>query len=272
MKLVKFNNHIDSITKELPKEYSDMVKVINASIEVIELTKKNFCKSQSQFMDDNLTVSSPTPIRNIRQILAEIESIDMALKSNIIELKKKELKIEQKKKLLKKTKDIIEKELIQLDIIEFEDGYETSKNYIQASIRRKANYVEQYNSILNSLGKEFITELDFEKEEEEYHIKQAFNQAILAARSRGGVIDEGNFGYLNQLGINCGVAQVLVAQYLNHEMELISRNEEPTYQLYEDFLQEMYDKFKGSVDKLSEKRGKRTTISEIATLGCDKED
>ena len=74
--------------------------------------------------------------------------------------------------------------------------------------------IKRYGGILVKVGKETITEEDYEREEARYHIMTCMKQALNAARARQGIIDEGNLIYLFDLGINAAQAQAEVFAYL----------------------------------------------------------
>ena len=97
----------------------------------------------------------------------------------------------------------------------------------------------------------------------------AMKQALCAARTRGGIIDEGNHIYLFDMGINGTVAQAEMLSYLQLEQEMISRGEEPTHELTMQWLEACADKFADCGVKFAELRGfipldKKSLAKEIA--------
>jgi paraquat-inducible protein B len=260
---------VQQYVKEKP-EYAVMINKLEAGLPAIREATDNFNKTQSQFMDNMLTVSHPTPLRNIRQILAEMNKTDQALKEAYIKCAKKEVEIEKKLRALDSEEDELEVKMLQLDIVELKTQLESTKGYIGGAIRKLSNYQEQYSAIMQSIGKESLTEADFEEEEERYHIMKAFDQGTTAARSRQFMIDEGNLIYLTQIGINAGVAQKDVANYLYAELELIKSGQEPTHNMYIKFLNDMADKHTGCSNKAAISKGMTGKLSELATLGYKK--
>ena len=252
-------NNLENIKKTVDKQHSIMLSEIQTNLPQIENLSLNFGKSQSQFMDNMLTTSHPTPIRNIRQILAEINKSLEALKEAYYKNKRKQIEIKKLNRNLNTEKDNLEIELIELEIEEKEMQLETGKKYVFGAIRKINNYKNQYKSILKTLKVNSIDELDFEKEEEEHHIKKAFEQGLNAARANGGRIDEGNQIYLTQLGINGTVGQKCVQGYLMVEEELLRQGDEITAKTQWKFLEEMYQKFKGSAIKYCNKKGMSLT-------------
>ena len=74
---------------------------------------------------------------------------------------------------------------------------------------------------MKHIGKEELTEADYELEEARYHIMTCMKQALNSARPRGGTIDEGNMIYLFDLGINAAQAQAEVFAYLQWENKIL---------------------------------------------------
>jgi hypothetical protein len=65
---------------EYAPEHKEMIENITRNHPEITRATSLFGKTQSQFMDNTMTVSHMTPLRNARQILAEMERTRNALK------------------------------------------------------------------------------------------------------------------------------------------------------------------------------------------------
>jgi hypothetical protein len=116
-------------------------------------------------------------------------------------------------------------------------------------------FTNQYKSILKKLGKDDITEEEYEKEESRYHVMTCLKQALNAARARGGVIDEGNLIYLFDMGINSAQAQAEIYAYLEMENKLMKEGKAPTHEMTMQWLEACADKFSGEAEKFAERRG-----------------
>ena len=79
--LIIKDNVVDALTKYLP-EHNDMLQLIEENLPEIKRATSLFNKRQSQFMDNMMTASKLTPLRNLRQILAEIEKAKNAYKKH----------------------------------------------------------------------------------------------------------------------------------------------------------------------------------------------
>jgi hypothetical protein len=202
-----------------------------------------------------LTVSHVTPIRNLRQILAEIKKIRLALGEASFSIRKKELDIEEKREVQVKVESDIQRKRLSIEIEELEWQISCIRENVSAAIRKLANYTLQYNSIQDQYDLENFSEQDFEDEEERYHIIRAFEQGLNAARARGGIIDEGNQIYLEQLGINGTAAQQEVLNYFKQETELLKQGELPTHEMQLEFLLSMAEKFRGCTRRYAQWKG-----------------
>jgi hypothetical protein len=128
----------------------------------------------------------------------------------------------------------------------------------RGAVRRLANALDQYQSILTALGKDHLTELDYEKDQARYHIMTAFNQALTAARARGGLIDEGNHIYLFQLGINGALAQAEVTALLEAEQEALNNGMTPSHEGIVKWLNLVADKFEKAPEQYAAQRNMQT--------------
>ena len=253
----------DLIIKEISnsplvkKEYKTMLDNIHNTLPAIKQSSSNFYKSHSQFMNVMLDVTAITPIRSVKHTLAEIDKTRMALEEGHISLKKKDIELREKEHKLKTDLDMttFEKELLELEILEIQVGMNNNQNSITGAIRKMNFFTNQYKSILKKLGKEDITEAEYEKEEASYHVMTCMKQALSAARSRGGAIDEGNLIYLFDMGINSGQAQTEVNAYLKMEQEILEAGQEPTHEMTMQWLEACAVKFSKDAKKFAERRG-----------------
>ena len=253
----------DLIIKEISnsplvkKEYKTMLDNIHNTLPAIKQSSSNFYKSHSQFMNVMLDVTAITPIRSVKHTLAEIDKTRMALEEGHISLKKKDIELREKEHKLKTDLDMttFEKELLELEILEIQVGMNNNQNSITGAIRKMNFFTNQYKSILKKLGKEDITEEEYEKEESSYHVMTCMKQALSAARSRGGAIDEGNLIYLFDMGINSGQAQTEVNAYLKMEKEILEAGQEPTHEMTMQWLEACAVKFSKDANKFAERRG-----------------
>ena len=253
----------DLIIKEISnsplvkKEYKAMLDNIHTTLPAIKQSSSNFYKSHSQFMGVMLDVTAITPIRSVKHTLAEIDKTRMALEEAHLKMKKKDIELREKQHKLKTDLDMteFEKELLETEILEIQVNMNNIQNSITGAIRKMNFFTNQYKSILKKLGKEDITEEEYEKEEANYHVMTCMKQALNAARSRGGVIDEGNLIYLFDMGINSAQAQAEIYAYLKMENDMMENGKAPTHEMTMQWLEACANKFSQDANKFAERRG-----------------
>ena len=241
---------VQDIETHLPtvgKQYRGMVKNINSKMPAINKSLENFYKSKSQLSYATIDVTYLTPERQMYGILVEIETTKSAIEENMMNMKKKEILIEKRRKKLLETNDDTEKKLLEANIMHMEIGNKNSMKYLRGAIRKLNYFTNLYEHFLEKIGKKEITEEDYEKGEIKHHIFTAMKQALHAARASGGRIDEGNYIYLFDIGINGATAQVLLTEYLMQEEELIKEGRYPTQEMTLQFLEKCYKVFKDDV-------------------------
>jgi len=239
------------------KEYKQMLTNINSSLPAIKKSSGNFYKSHSQFMGVMLDVTAITPIRSVKHTLAELDKTRMALEEAHLKMMKKDIELRKKERELEdgKYNDQFERETLETEILEIKVNMSNIQNSISGAIRKMNFFTNQYKSILKKLGKDDITEEEYEKEESRYHVMTCLKQALNAARARGGVIDEGNLIYLFDMGINSAQAQAEIYSYLKMENDLMNQGKAPTHEMTMQWLEACADKFSGDSVKFAERRG-----------------
>lgn len=259
------SNELVSVTNlfpEINKKLQPTIKYIAENLPQLDLDKQIFGKTDSQLMRSTLTLHQLTPLRSLHQILANIERIEMALKDNYFNIEKKKLEIEERQHCLAHGNlNKFQTKLFEIEVREKQSQIESANLYISGAIRQLAYFADQYKSIIEHHKITSFTEADFEREEVKYHIMTAFNQGITAARSRGGLIDEGNHIYLQQLGISGRDAQDEVDKLFKAE----NTATDDRYELLIKFLNEMAEKYTKNVYTNMNNRGIKN-ISNIALL------
>ena len=236
-------------------EYKGMLEHINANLPAISRDSENFYKSASQFKNVTLDVTELTPMGSLKHILAVIDRTRMALEEAHISVKRKQIELKKKTLEYDNAEEGYAKELLWVDIVEINNQLSNSENSVKGALRKLSFFTTQYQAIMEKLGKEEITEEDYELNESRHHVMTAMKQALCAARTRGGIIDEGNQIYLFDMGINGTVAQAEMFAYLQAEQEMLAKGEEPTHELTMKWLEACADKFANCGAKFAELRG-----------------
>ena len=253
-------------------EYNLMLKNIQDRMPAVTKDTSNFHKSHSQFMQVTLDVTAITPIRSIKHSLAEIDRTKSALQEAYINLRKKQNELKKKERDLAAATDELDRELLEIEILELTSHIDGTQNHVNGALRKMNFFVNQHKQLLEKLGVDEITEEMYELEEAKYHIMTALKQALNAARSRNGMIDEGNLIYIFDLGINAAQAQAEVFAYLQMENQLISEGKAPTHEMTMRWLEACADKWKEEPAKFAERRGfaifDRSSLTNSPLLEC----
>jgi hypothetical protein len=249
---------LNNMTTALPAtrpEYKSMLTNIQERMPAIVRDTSNFHKSHSQFMQVALDVTAITPIRSIKHTLAEIDRTRAALQEAYISMRKKQVELKRKEVELAEATDALDIEMLDIETLEIKSQLEGTQNHVNGALRKMNFFANQHKQLLEKVGKDEITEEDYEREEARYHIMTCMKQALNAARSRSGVIDEGNMIYLFDLGINAAQAQAEVFAYLNLENQLISEGKAPTHEMTVQWLEACADKWADDPEKFAQYRG-----------------
>jgi hypothetical protein len=253
---------MNDLELSLPSQYTPMLNKIDDVLPLARIDTENFNKSSSQFKVATLDVVDLTPINSAKHFLAIIQQTRQALEEASINLRRKQIELKRKELDLMASEGTDTDELV-IDIDELKMQISNIESSGRGAVRRLANALDQYQSILTALGKEHLTELDYEKDQVRYHIMTAFNQALTAARSRGGLIDEGNHIYLFQLGINGAMAQREVTGFLEAEQEALNNNLTPTHEGIIKWLNLVADKFEKAPEEYAVKRNMQTLNTDL---------
>ena len=235
-------NELEKTLNLLPEQYLPMLAKINEVLPLAKIDTENFNKASSQFKVATLDVVDLTPINSAKHLLAVIQQTRQALEQASIRLRRKQLELKRKELDLMSSEGTDIDELV-IDIDDLKITIANIEESGRGAVRRLANALDQYQSILIALGKDHLTELDYEQDQARYHVMTAFNQALSAARARGGLIDEGNHIYLFQLGINGALAQAEITSLLAAEQEALNNNIAPSHEGIVNWLNLVADRF-----------------------------
>lgn len=238
---------------DINPEYKDMIKNIEGVMPNVYKNSSNFYKADSQMKEVTLNISDITPFTRLKHILARVERTKEALRFNYFSSKKKQNEIAQKREAMLSAPNL-EKELLEIQIEELESDMQVTDNYIKGAIRQLNFLMTQYQVTMESMGKEFISEEEYEESETKNHIAIALKQALCAARSRNGIIDEGNHIYLFELGINGTTIQAEMYKFFAMENEMLSLGEEPTHEMQMAWIEKMMEKYQNNPAKVIEAR------------------
>jgi hypothetical protein len=252
--------------------YHEMLGIIQKSEIAIANATAQHGKSHSQFQYAALDCSGPvagfTKLRNWRQVLAVIDRTREAIEDAYLALQEQEVNLDaqyESRNSLDQNGSVHSIKLLDIQIAKSSLHVTRIKRNLLGAIRKLSTYTLQFEELERQirieLGKEDhepITEEDFEKDEERFHIMKVFQQALQAARSNGGRVDHGNMIYFDDVGINGSLAQRDIKNYLEETESSYSRlgtDVHGMYLLEVSFLKDMAKKYAGCSRVLIEAKG-----------------
>ncbi len=250
---VKVENITEVQSYIAPERYEVMLQETNTLMPKIMETIESFNKASSQLKTVTLDINDLTEIGTAKHIVAAIDQTRKALKESEISVKRKEIEIKRKEKQLE-TASGFDADELEIDLLELDSQLEDVRASQRGALRRMTFLAEQYRAICDSLGVEVVTEEMYEENEPKYHVMRAMSQALAAARARGGLIDEGNFIYFQDLGINGAAMQRELIAYLEMEQNVLNDEHVPTFEMQMSWLDAIGEKFKGEVGRYAQAR------------------
>ena len=170
--------------------------------------------SHSQWAWRHLNLSSFSPIKNLRQISAEIEKKKAALNETKYKYYKKQISLERVKKQLEESEDELDRISLQVRKAEIEHHLTGSQRLIDGALKDVMTLYDLYNQIKKKTGE--ITEADAEKVESVSHLQRSIQQCIRDVRYCG-AITKGEQEYLEQIGVNPSKMQGVLRAYVEKE-------------------------------------------------------
>lgn len=240
---------------KLPATYGGMVAAINEAMPAIRRDSASFNKSHSQFMYSMLDVTHLTTVRAVKHTLAEIDRTRRALEEAYITQRRRSVDLREAAAKLKKEREPFARERLEIDITEAQMQSAAADEAVQGAVRKLSYMVAQYKSLMVKLGKDELTEADYEADEPRYHIMTVLKQALCAARARGGVIDEGNQIYIFEMGLPAAEVQAEVLAFLQREQQMLARKQVSTHDMVMDWMEACAERWKDCARAFAERRG-----------------
>lgn len=226
------NNAIaERLTERLP-ELSDKIKIFDRS------------NSQTTISMMTLTMlNGQSPMRMLRQILAEVERRKMALAEAQV----------SHAKLLSEIEELSSLSLNKVQEAELRFKFfnlETMESKINGSMKDIATLIDAYDSIKERHEISEWDENSFEREEKIHHIRRGF-ELLYRNIIQMGRPHESSIEYLQQYGVHIQIALAEVLSYINSVNDMIKNGESVTASSMEDFFDAMAEKYKSCADEAS---------------------
>jgi len=237
------------------------VALVNEYLPELDEKTKFFDRNNSQStlaMMSLTMLNGHSPMRMMRQVLAEVEKRKMALAEAQVSHAKALRNIE---KLQDKLFNDPDNNVLSAKLRAAFVGIEMMESKINGSFKDIATLINAYNNLKENHGVEDWSEEEFEESEKRHHVRRGF-ELMYRNLMDGGRASTATIEYMQQYGVHPQVGFTEVQGYIKIVNDMISSRQIPHSNHLEDFLDEMADKYYKETDKTTQRIfGKDSIIS-----------
>ena len=255
MDTVTFN--LPTVTKNSINQIA--VKKVNDYLPELEEKTRSFDRNNSQTTLSMMSITmlnGQSPMRMMRQVMAEAEKRKMALAEAQVNHAKKRKEIDKLEKLLEADPDdpVIEAKL-RLAFV----SISSLESKINGSFKDIATLIDSYNAIKEKNNIDDWDEEAFEREEKRHHVRRGF-ELMYRNLMDGGRASTATIEYMQQYGVHPQAGLTEVQGYIAHTANKIKRGEIPHSNELEEFLDQMGDKYYKNADATTERIYGKTQV------------
>ena len=237
------------------------VAIVNEYLPELDEKTKFFDRNNSQStlaMMSLTMLNGHSPMRMMRQVLAETEKRKMALAEAQVSHAKALRNIEKlQDKLFKDPDNNVLSAKLRAAFV----GIEMMESKINGSFKDIATLINAYNNLKEAHGVEDWSEEEFEESEKRHHVRRGF-ELMYRNLMDGGRASTATIEYMQQYGVHPQVGFTEVQGYIKTVNDMINSKQIPHSNHLEDFLDEMADKYYKETDKTTQRIfGKDNIIS-----------
>ena len=237
------------------------VALVNEYLPELDEKTKFFDRNNSQStlaMMSLTMLNGHSPMRMMRQVLAETEKRKMALAEAQVSHAKALRNIE---KLQDKLFNDPDNNVLSAKLRAAFVNIEMMESKINGSFKDIATLINAYNNLKEAHGVEDWSEEEFEESEKRHHVRRGF-ELMYRNLMDGGRASTATIEYMQQYGVHPQVGLTEVQGYIKLVSDMISSKQIPHSNHLEDFLDEMADKYYKETDKTTQRIfGKDNIIS-----------
>lgn len=255
MDTVTFN--LPTVTKNSINQIA--VKKVNDYLPELEEKTRSFDRNNSQTTLSMMSITmlnGQSPMRMMRQVMAEAEKRKMALAEAQVNHAKKRKEIDKLEKLLEADPDdpVLEAKL-RLAFV----SISSLESKINGSFKDIATLIDSYNAIKEKNQIDDWDEEAFEREEKRHHVRRGF-ELMYRNLMDGGRASTATIEYMQQYGVHPQAGLTEVQGYIAHTANKIKRGEIPHSNELEEFLDQMGDKYYKNADATTERIYGKTEV------------
>ena len=228
------------------------VALVNEYLPELDEKTKFFDRNNSQStlaMMSLTMLNGHSPMRMMRQVLAETEKRKMALAEAQVNHAKSLRKIE---KLQDKLFNDPDNNVLSAKLRAAFVNIEMMESKINGSFKDIATLINAYNNLKEAHGVEDWSEEEFEESEKRHHVRRGF-ELMYRNLMDGGRASTATIEYMQQYGVHPQVGLTEVQGYIKVVSDMISKKQIPHSNHLEDFLDEMADKYYKETDKTTQR-------------------
>jgi len=237
------------------------VAIVNEYLPELDEKTKFFDRNNSQStlsMMSLTMLNGHSPMRMMRQVLAETEKRKMALAEAQVSHAKALRNIE---KLQDKLFNDPDNNVLSAKLRAAFVSIEMMESKINGSFKDIATLINAYNNLKEAHGVEDWSEEEFEESEKRHHVRRGF-ELMYRNLMDGGRASTATIEYMQQYGVHPQVGFTEVQGYIKVVNDMITNKQIPHSNHLEDFLDEMADKYYKETDKTTQRIfGKDNIIS-----------
>ena len=255
MDTVTFN--LPTVTKNSINQIA--VKKVNDYLPELEEKTRSFDRNNSQTTLSMMSITmlnGQSPMRMMRQVMAEAEKRKMALAEAQVSHAKKRKEIEKLEAQMEANPDdpVLEAKL-RLAFV----SISSLESKINGSFKDIATLIDSYNSIKEKNNIDDWDEEAFEREEKRHHTRRGF-ELMYRNLMDGGRASTATIEYMQQYGVHPQAGLTEVQGYIAHVANRIKRGEIPHSNDLEEFLDQMADKYYKNADATTERIYGKTQV------------
>ena len=258
--------NVDSITFNMPTVTKDVINKnavakVNEFLPELDNKTKYFDRNNSQSTLSMMSITmlnGQSPMRMMRQIMAEVEKRKMALAEAQVNHAKQ---LEEIKELQTKLQDDPDNNLLNAKLRQVMVGITMHESKINGSFKDIAVLIDSYNAIKENNGIEDWDEEQFEREEKRHHVRRGF-ELMYRNLMDGGRASTATIEYMQQYGIHPQVGLAEVQAYMNSVTDRMNKGMMLHSNDLEEFLDAIADKYWTNANATSERiYGKQDTLN-----------
>lgn len=228
------------------------VAKVNEFLPELDSKTKYFDRNNTQTTLSMMSITmlnGQSPMRMMRQVMAEVEKRKMALAEAQVSHAEK---LEEIKKLEQQIDEDPDNNVLQAKLRLAYVSITSLESKINGSFKDIATLIDSYNAIKEKNGIDEWDEEAFEREEKRHHVRRGF-ELMYRNLMDGGRASTATIEYMQQYGVHPQLGLAEVQAYLNYATDQLRNNVKLHSNDLEEFLDQMADKYYEAADITSER-------------------